>query len=45
MSRGRVLRCERSRETLASALYELIGEASLEPTALLVERILDFIEP
>jgi AcrR family transcriptional regulator len=30
---GRVLRSERSRETIASALYELVGEGNLEPTA------------
>ena len=30
---GRVLRSERSRETIASALYELVGEGNLQPTA------------
>jgi AcrR family transcriptional regulator len=30
---GRVLRSERSRELIAGALYELVGEGHLEPTA------------
>jgi AcrR family transcriptional regulator len=30
---GRVLRSERSRETIAGALYELVGEGHPEPTA------------
>jgi AcrR family transcriptional regulator len=30
---GRVLRSARSRETIASALFELVGEGNLEPTA------------
>jgi len=30
---GRTLRSERSREAIASALYELVGEGQLEPTA------------
>ena len=30
---GRALRSERSRATIASALYELVGEGNLEPTA------------
>jgi AcrR family transcriptional regulator len=30
---GRALRSERSRETIASALYALVGEGNLEPTA------------
>lgn len=30
---GRTLRSERSREAIANALYELVGEGQLEPTA------------
>ena len=30
---GRVLRSERSREVIAGALYELVGEGHMEPTA------------
>ena len=33
MTDGRVLRSERSREIIESALYELVGEGNLEPTA------------